>query len=221
MVPIQSENFQLVPDRETLDILREQAENNHPELRKLELKRGQLEIENRLNRENLKPRLDLNYNLINAPISPNGEDAQFLWTDNYKFGLDFSFPLFLRKERAKVAKTEIKIQDTEYSLMMRRREIQNEILAVYTEITNTFTIVQQQLQAVNNYERLLEAELFNLESGESDLFKINFQQDKLIESQSKLLKMQANFQKLKATLYWAAGIPYLNYDLEPETVDEE
>jgi outer membrane protein TolC len=81
--------------------------------------------------------------------------------------------------------------------------------------------VQQQLQAVNNYERLLEAELFNLESGESDLFKINFQQDKLIESQSKLLKMQANFQKLKATLYWAAGIPYLNYDLEPETVDEE
>ena len=133
------------------------------------------------------------------------------FNDNYKFGLTFGFPLLLRKERAKVQLTGIKIQQTNYELNLRRREILNEIQGVYTELTNTFQIIGQQTLAVNSYQRLLQAELYNLENGESDLFKINFQQDKLIESQSKLLKLQADFEKAKAMLYWAAGVENLNY----------
>ena len=60
-------------------------------------------------------------------------------------------------------------------------------------------------QAVGNYERLLEAELFNLETGESDLFKINFQQDKLLESQIKLIKQYVMVEKAKVQLFYAAG----------------
>ena len=51
-----------------------------------------------------------------------------------------------------------------------------------------------------------DAEILNLENGESDLFKINVQQEKLIVSQTKLLKLKAEYEKLKATLYWAAGV---------------
>jgi hypothetical protein len=65
--------------------------------------------------------------------------------------------------------------------------------------------MQQQRDMVRNYERLLEAELLNLEQGESDLFKINVQQEKLILSQTKWLKLLAEFEKQKAYLYWAAG----------------
>ena len=61
-----------------------------------------------------------------------------------------------------------------------------------------------------NYERLLEAELLNLEQGESDLFKINVQQEKLIQSQTKWLKLMAEFEKQKAFLYWSAGTRNLN-----------
>ena len=61
-----------------------------------------------------------------------------------------------------------------------------------------------------NYERLLDAELLNLEQGESDLFKINVQQEKLIQSQSKWLKLMAEFEKQKAFLYWSAGARNLN-----------
>jgi hypothetical protein len=57
----------------------------------------------------------------------------------------------------------------------------------------------------------LKAEILNLENGESDLFKINIQQEKLIQSQSKLLKLMADYEKLKATLYWAAGVRNLNF----------
>ena len=59
---------------------------------------------------------------------------------------------------------------------------------------------------VNNYNRLLQAELVNLENGESDLFKINIQIEKLIQSQSKLIKLLGDYEKQKAFLYWAAGV---------------
>lgn len=64
---------------------------------------------------------------------------------------------------------------------------------------------------VNLYDRLLEAEFLNLENGESDLFKLNIQQEKLIQSQTKLLKLKSEYEKLKAELYWAAGIRNLNF----------
>jgi outer membrane protein TolC len=76
-------------------------------------------------------------------------------------------------------------------------------------LTNTYQIIGQQTLAVDNYRRLLEAELYNLENGESDLFKINFQQDKLIQAQSKLLKLRSTFEKSRAMLYWAAGVENL------------
>jgi hypothetical protein len=57
--------------------------------------------------------------------------------------------------------------------------------------------------AVDNYKILLQAELDNLALGESDLFKINFQQDKLLESQIKLMKMRANMEKARVNLYWS------------------
>ncbi len=58
---------------------------------------------------------------------------------------------------------------------------------------------------VLNYKRLLDAELINLQQGESNLFKINVQQGKMIESQTKWLKLLSEFEKQKAYLYWAAG----------------
>ena len=53
---------------------------------------------------------------------------------------------------------------------------------------------------------LLAAEVTNLENGESDLFKINVQQEKLFNAHSKLIKVMADYEKQKALLYWSAGV---------------
>ncbi len=66
--------------------------------------------------------------------------------------------------------------------------------------------MQAQRDLVQSYERLLDAELLNLQEGESDLFKINLQQEKLIQTQTKWLKLVAENEKQKAYLYWAAGV---------------
>jgi len=125
-------------------------------------------------------------------------------------GLDFSMPLFLRKERSKMALTNIKIQTTQWEQTRAEREIINEITKTFNQLTNTLVILRQQSDMVDLYNRLLQGELINLENGESDLFKINIQQEKVIQSQSKLVKLKADYEKSKAQLFWAAGVPNLS-----------
>ncbi len=195
----------LVLSRQGLDELAEQARQNHPELRKLSVRLFQLEVDRRLATEFLKPRLDLNYNFLNQPFDPSG-NTNFTLGNNYKFGLDFSFPVFIRKERAQLAQTKLRITGTEYERNLAERQIINDINAAHNTLVNTAAIMVNQADMVRNFERLLQAELLNFENGESDLFRINIQQERLIQSQTKLVKLMADYEKKKAMLYWAAGI---------------
>ena len=212
-VLVQTDGQLLSP--QTLEELTAQAKQNHPELVKLRVKLDQLGVERKLAAEYLKPRLDLNYNFINQPLRPNGDFQSFKFLNDYKFGLDFSMPILIRKERAKLAQTKIKIQSTQYEQTQAEREIINQVNSVFNQLVNTNKILVQQTSVSENYDRLLKAELFNLENGESDLFKINVQQEKLIQAQSKLLKLKAEYEKMKATIYWAAGVRNLNFVNEP------
>ncbi len=209
----------LMKEEIPIDSLVTQALVQHPELRKLEVKLEQLDVSERLAKENLKPRVDLNYNFINVPFSPNGQSSGFDFSDNYKFGVAFEFPLFLRKERAKLRQTRIKIEQTNYEQDLRVQEIVNGIQAAYFDLSNSQQMIEVIESAVNNYKILLEAELLNLDLGESDLFKINFQQDKLLEAQIKLLKIVSEVEKARAELYWAAGFQYLNYEVPADSVE--
>lgn len=198
-------------ERIKVDNLLNQALESHPELRKINLKMAQLRVAEQLARENLKPRIDLNYNFINAPIGELGTFERVQIRDNYKFGITFEFPLFLRKERAKLRQTRIKIDRNNFERSQKELEVINDIKASFFALSNTQGMLGNMQQAVDNYQALLKAELFNLEVGESDLFKINFQLNKLLKAWSKLMKMRATVEKARVNLYWAAGVPYLNF----------
>lgn len=204
MVPVLQRDLLVLTPLE-LNALTEQARANHPELRKLSIKLLQLENERRLAAEFLKPRLDVNYSFLNQPFDPEW-NTNFSLGNNYKFGLDFSFPVLLRKERSKLALTRLKISGTQYERNLAERQIVNDVNATHNILINTAAIMNNQTDMVNNYERLLQAEILNFENGESDLFKINIQQEKLIQAQTKLVKLMADYEKQKAMLYWAAGV---------------
>lgn len=213
VAPIWDVAFQQPADQ--LDSLLLFALDNHPELQKFNLKLEQLDVDQRLAKENLKPKIDVNYNLINAPINYGGEFSDINLGNNYKFGLEVEFPLFLRKERAKLKQTQIKIDQTGLESRFVEQQILNEVEGAYFEMVNGQQMLSFLENSVNNYQRLLEAELLNLSLGESDLFKINFQQDKLLEARIKLIKQQVNIEKAKLELLWAAGKPYLNFEYSP------
>lgn len=196
-------------DSELLAQLLNLALENHPELRKLNLKNESLIVERRLARENIKPKLNLNYYLLDQPFDYRGTSNDLILDENYKVGVEFALPILLRTERANLKQTNIRIEQNNYQLDFAERQVINDINGQFNAATTTASILQQQEQMVANYELLLGAERLNLENGESDLFKLNVQMDKLIESQSKLLKLKSTYQKDVATLYWAAGVSNL------------
>ncbi len=189
----------------------ERANTAHPLLRIYELKINALEVDRRLAAEQLKPQLDVEYNLLGNGTrflySPNGDDG--VWSDlflqNYKWGINFSIPIFLRKERGKLELTRLKIQDTNLELFQKRLEIENKVRYYYNELENARRQISLFNEMVDNYRRMLDAEIIRFQLGDSSIFLINSREQKLIEAQLKLLKLQADFRKQQLNLEWAAG----------------
>jgi outer membrane protein TolC len=67
--------------------------NNHPKIRSLNFKRESLDINRRLKMNSLLPKLDLQYNFL----TENSNQINTFNTNNFKGGIKFSMPLFLRK----------------------------------------------------------------------------------------------------------------------------
>lgn len=208
LVPVMTKEIVGISSQQ-LEELVNQARSNHPELQKLSVKLQQLDVDRRLAAEYLKPRLDVSYYFLNQPFDPEW-NASWQAGENYKLGVDFAFPVFLRKERAKLAQSKLKISTTQLERSITERKILNDVTISYNQVMNSGTIIGQQTRMVDYYNRLLQAELLNLENGESDLFKINIQIEKLIQSQLKLNKLFGEYEKNKAILYWAAGVRRLN-----------
>ncbi len=184
-----------------VDSLVSVATANHPELASIAAKINQAELEKSLAREMLKPQLDLNYYALSQPTASRTFDLK----NDYKWGVDFSIPVFLRKERSKLALADAKITSARLQKLQSQREIINRIRMQFNQYQNSKKIITQQRAITDLYEKLVSAELTNLENGESDLFKINVQQEKLIQAQVKLLKSHSELQKEKVALFWAAG----------------
>lgn len=193
---------------ERVSELRENAITNHPEIRKISIKLKQLEIDRKLAVEFLKPELNLSYYFLNKPFDYSGLNND-RWGENYKFGVDFSMPVFLRKERSKLALTKLKITNTNFQRADAQRNIRVEIDQAYNRLVTLRQIIVSQRLMVDNYNRIVNAELMNLTEGESDLFKINVQLEKLLQSQSKLLKQVAELEKEKVYFLWASGVTNL------------
>lgn len=202
----------ITPEDTVLIKLLELAELNHPALQKLRIEANSIEVSRRLATEQLKPKLDLKYKMLDQPLDTEGDFVNPAFDENYQLGLGFELPIFLRKERAKVQQVDIKLQENKLKQDLNTLKILNEIRASYNELINTAQLISRQSEMVQNYQILVDAERLNLANGESDLFKLNGQLDKLLDSQFKLVKENARYQKLLAQLYWASGIENLGFN---------
>lgn len=183
---------------------------SHPMLRQLELKGQILDIERRLKIEKLKPKLNLEYQLLGdrvnflpGSVADQSPLINALLLDNYTAGVKFSIPLFLREARGDLRLTDIKIQELGWKTIQKRTELQTKLAQQQQAIQ-----VQQDQQAilaqqVNNYQQLLDLERQKLMVGESSIFLINSRENKLIDAQQKLLSAQVktiiSFHKQQAT----------------------
>ncbi|MCW1147247.1 TolC family protein [Flavobacterium lacisediminis] len=170
--------------------------NNHPKIKALDAKIAMLKVDKKLKANALLPKLDVSYNYLSEPSYI--DNYRF---EDYKIGVNFSFPLFLRKERAGVKLANIKIQDSEFGLQFERKSLENKIKSQQQEITSIEKQREYIRKLVQDYNTLLNAEDRLFEMGESSLFIINSRENTLVSSQINEIALENRYLNTIIGLY--------------------
>ncbi|UII74559.1 TolC family protein [Flagellimonas sp. HMM57] len=211
-VPVELEP-EVIPDENvvseidaTLEIMGKPLDSftleNHPKLRSLEFKIDGLDVDRRLKANKLLPVLDVEYNfLTETPDRINSFDV-----GEYKGGITFRLPLFLRKERGDLKLAKFKLRDARFERDNALVEIQNKVVAIYQELDSYTNQNQLIANIVRDYGTLLSAEERKFSFGESSLFLINSRESKLIDAALKQNEVQNKFFYTKAKLFKSLAI---------------
>jgi len=165
--------------------IRELARTNPLILEKIN-KQSLYELELRLKREKLKPKLKAK---INPLIATNNNLIPRYNASDYKLGFEFSMPLFLRSERADVKMGEIKIQDGALDIQNKQNELLNKIESNLLKQVILRDQVALVAQNVEGYKQLLDGENEKFFFGESSVFLLNKRQEKYIDGRIKLIEL--------------------------------
>jgi outer membrane protein TolC len=183
----------------------EEANLIHPKLKLLNFKSDILEIDKLYKTQNLLPTLRVNYNFLNKGYEFATPFNTALYQNNYKAGLQFGLPLFLRQARGELKQAKIKIEQQDLEIGQTRLEIENKIKTYYAALSalrNQYKINQK---SVDNTKRLLDVELERFDIGESSLFLVNNREIKYIEVVLKGYELKTKFFKTLVALNWAKG----------------
>ncbi|MFD1602123.1 TolC family protein [Flavobacterium artemisiae] len=170
--------------------------DSHPKIQSLETKMSILEVNRQLKANSLLPKVNVGYNYISEPQYWNTFNA-----DDYKFNVDFSFPIFLRKERGNLKMAKIKIQDLQFDIGQQRLELKNKIKAQQTEIAS---LRRQKIvidNLVKDYMMMLNSEEKLFSFGESSIFLINSRENNLVSAKLSQISLENQFYLSNAELY--------------------
>ncbi|MBG6060643.1 outer membrane protein TolC [Flavobacterium sp. CG_9.1] len=169
---------------------------NHPKINALQSKIDMLNVEKKLKANMLLPKIDVGYSYISEPSYIDNYQFQ-----DYKIGLDFYFPLFLRKERGSLKLAKFKVQETEFALDLERVQLTNKINAQKMEIESLLrqkelikALVQDNLTMLNSEERLFSF-------GESSLFLINTRENNLVIARLSKIALENRFYISNSELF--------------------
>ncbi|GGD13395.1 TolC family protein [Flavobacterium orientale] len=178
---------------------------NHPKIRSLQNKVSILEVDKQLKGDLLKPTIDLNYNYLSEP-----EFVRDFNTVNYKYGINFSFPLFLRKERGNFKIAKLKLQDAELDLKFEDQVLRNKIDYQLEEISSLKNQIAIANELVNDFTTMLDAEERIFFFGESSLFLINSRENSLLSTSLQQIETEFRFFVANADLFKLIANPQFN-----------
>ncbi len=178
--------------------------NYHPLLLKYQYNVDIAQVDLRLSREQLKPTVNIKYNALNSPV--NGNPWQDYNINNYQWGAEVNFPIFIRKERGNLRINRLEVQDLEAELANKEAEQTFKIWSYFNAWQTSIQQITISREMVDQYKALFSGEqtLFNI--GESSVFLLNSREKSLIESELKLIDASVANQKAKLSTEYALGI---------------
>ena len=205
--PNQNWSNQLI-DTSTMPLLENllyTAKLTHPKLQLYNYKLQVQEIERRLKFQSLLPTVNVKANLLNRGNNVfKGVNAAF-FENNNKFGIDIGLPLRLSEGRGGYKLAKLKIQETNFELLMKQQEVENKVKYYFNEQMGLKAQVKIFEAAYKNYQTIFRGEDARFKAGESSLFLLNTRENKLLETAQKLIELKTKFYKSQVALQWAAG----------------
>jgi outer membrane protein TolC len=197
----------IIPEEKLLETIKETLRTNelmtanpsivnHPKINALENKIQMLDVERKLKANMLLPKIDLGYSYLSQPNT----FEQYRFQD-YKIGLNFYFPLFLRKERGSLKITKFKIQDAQFNLDLERVQLTNKINAQQTEIASLEKQKSLIDDLVKDNQTMLNSEERLFTFGESSIFLINTRENNLVTAQISQLSIENRYFNSNAELF--------------------
>lgn len=178
--------------------------SDNPELAEIRASFADLQLERTLKKEYLKPELNVGYTFIGAGFDftasdePNS-DITNVFTDAYKIGATFRYPIRNRAARAGVELADIKLAETGAKLEAKRQSLvtkaeaySNAAFSFDAQLTDVASLAAQAAQLLQ-----FERELFDL--GESTQFLLNSREQGL----QKVLLTGAKLEAMRAKAIWS------------------
>ena len=174
---------------------------NHPKIQSLQRKIDILTLDRQLKANMLLPKLDVGYYYLSEPSYFDN----YRWED-YKIGLNFTFPIFLRKERGTLKLAKLKLQDSQLDLNLERLQLNNKMQAGRAEIAALQNQIEITNTLVNDYTTMLQSEERLFSFGESSIFLINSRENSLIASLISQINLENRYLVSYAKLFRIMGI---------------
>jgi outer membrane protein TolC len=197
LIPETQLEFTIQESLKTNDLLNTDFSiTNHPKINALQSKIDILNVETKLKTNMLLPKIDVGYSYLSEPSYMTNYQFQ-----DYKIGLDFYFPLFLRKERGSLKLAKYKVQETKFALDLEKVQLSNKINAQKLEIASLLKqkkllkdLVRDNMTMLNSEERLFSF-------GESSLFLINTRENILVSAQLSQIALENRFYVSNSELF--------------------
>lgn len=176
--------------------------DTHPKINSLNYKINMLEVDRKLKANLLLPKIDVGYNYLATPNQ--FEEFQY---QNYKLGVNFAFPLFLRKERGGLKLAKQKIEAAQFSVNFEKEQLLNKIESQKAEIVSLKKQESIISDLVKDNATLLNSEERLFEMGESSLFLINTRENNLVSAQLSKIAIENRYYVSNADLYKTIANP--------------
>ncbi|OUD36174.1 TolC family protein [Flavobacterium sp. FPG59] len=197
LIPESQLEFTIQESLRTNDLVNQDFSiTNHPKINALESKIDMLTVDQKLKANMLLPKIDIGYSYLSEPSYI--DNYRF---EDYKIGLNFYFPLFLRKERGSLKLAKFKVQETEFALNLEKVQLTNKINAQKTEIESLLKQKELIKGLVKDNQTMLNSEERLFSFGESSLFLINTRENNLVSAQLSKIALENRFYISNSELF--------------------
>ena len=187
---------------------------NRPELQSLRVAIDRASNKIRLGENDLKPDLDLNFE-VSRDVGAVAEGGISRDSTDTIIGFNFSVPFQRRSARGRLQRAEAELRAIQLREQRTQDQITIELNNILTDLTAAYRLTDLATNEVVQAEKMVDAERRRFTLGASDFFLVNVREERAADAEIRAIRARLN-GRLARTSYSAATMNITALGLEEE-----